>query len=68
MFKINLKNISQVRKREYFVNKRTEWQPEDCVLKSPGQPQCNACVCLRFCYVCVASKMAAIIDKSNGKT
>ena len=21
------------------------------ILKSPGQPQCNACVCLRFCYV-----------------
>jgi hypothetical protein len=20
-------------------------------LKSPGQPQCSACVCLRFCYV-----------------
>jgi hypothetical protein len=44
-------------------------------LKSPGQPQCNACVCLRFCYVVgpeaailCGSKMAATIDKSNGKT
>jgi hypothetical protein len=26
-------------------------QLENFTLKSPGQPQCNACVCLRFCYV-----------------
>jgi hypothetical protein len=34
-------------------------------LKSPGQLQCNACVCLRFCYV-VGAAEAAIFSENGG--